>query len=188
MRRLRVKWKSEDRPGYLQKQRALPSSQRVVANAKAKRLRAKWKRSDPKGWRERVSAANAKFRAAHRERHNAEMKAWRLANPEKVREAQRKTNARPERKAAVRERHLHQKYGLSSADVEARILAQHGLCAVCNEPPPAEKPTLHVDHDHTTGKVRGMLCYACNLSIGKMGDSALRLRAAADYLDAHCTQ
>jgi hypothetical protein len=39
-----------------------------------------------------------------------------------------------------------------------------------------------VDHDHTTGQVRGVLCFSCNVAIGHLGDSADRVRRAADYL------
>jgi hypothetical protein len=43
--------------------------------------------------------------------------------------------------------------------------------------------TLAVDHDHKTGKVRGLLCHKCNKSIGGLQDSVVLLRKAADYLE-----
>jgi hypothetical protein len=58
------------------------------------------------------------------------------------------------------------------------IEAQGGLCAICEGP--LERP--HVDHDHETGKVRGVLCFNCNGGLGKFADSADLLQRAAEYL------
>jgi hypothetical protein len=76
-------------------------------------------------------------------------------------------------------------YGLSAGDYEAMLAAQDGRCAICrtNEwPGRHNKP--HVDHDHATGKVRGILCTKCNNGLGNFADDPARLRAAADYLAA----
>ncbi len=63
---------------------------------------------------------------------------------------------------------------------------QGGLCAICGR---SESQTVNgtplrlaVDHDHTTGRVRGLLCKACNMGIGKFGDDPDRLQQAVDYL------
>jgi len=58
--------------------------------------------------------------------------------------------------------------------------AQHGLCAICLRPP-KEGKRLAVDHNHKTGKVRGLLCWFCNKRL-LSNHSEARLRAAADYL------
>ena len=54
---------------------------------------------------------------------------------------------------------------------------QGGTCAICRT-----KPAVHVDHDHATGRVRGILCFACNRGLGKVGDSVEVLRAMIAYL------
>lgn len=54
-------------------------------------------------------------------------------------------------------------------------------CAIC-----ASTEQLVGDHDHATGKARGILCRQCNLAVGNMGDDPVRLRAAAAYLEARC--
>jgi hypothetical protein len=77
-----------------------------------------------------------------------------------------------------RAKHLQRKYGLSLADVDAMLRMQHGICAICQT-----LPAVHVDHDHGTGNVRGLLCFRCNAALGQFGDEAFVLRRAARYLD-----
>lgn len=55
-----------------------------------------------------------------------------------------------------REYHLRRRYGIGQADVDRMLAAQGGLCAMCGKADPE-----HVDHDHETGRVRGLLCFNC---------------------------
>lgn len=91
----------------------------------------------------------------------------------------------------ARRRRLHEKYGLTQADVDAMLASQGGGCAICGL---AEKKAdsrsgktveICVDHNHETGKVRGLLCDQCNRGIGLLGDSVETLRAALAYLERH---
>ena len=82
------------------------------------------------------------------------------------------------RHGSTRDYHLRRRYGIDSADVDAMVAAQGGLCLLCKERPPQ-----HVDHDHVTGRVRGVLCSCCNQGLGNFRDSAATLRAAIDYLE-----
>ncbi len=62
--------------------------------------------------------------------------------------------------------------------------AQHGCCALCNEP--EEKFSwLCIDHDHETGKIRGLLCPNCNRGLGLLQDSPQLLQKAVAYVTAH---
>ena len=72
---------------------------------------------------------------------------------------------------------LKLRYGISAAEVQSLIEKQGGTCAICRT-----KPAVHVDHDHATGRVRGILCFACNRGLGKVGDSVEVLRAMIAYL------
>jgi hypothetical protein len=74
--------------------------------------------------------------------------------------------------------HLRRNYGLTEADVQALAAAQGGLCAICKA-----APAVHVDHDHATGTVRGMLCFPCNAAIGHLRDDPQVVRQAAVYLE-----
>lgn len=62
------------------------------------------------------------------------------------------------------------------------FIAQEGCCATCKTHQSELPKSLHVDHNHTTGEVRGLLCNACNLTIGKAKDSPELLIAMAAYL------
>jgi hypothetical protein len=60
--------------------------------------------------------------------------------------------------------------------------AQRGVCVICGEARPKER-TLHVDHDHETGVIRGLLCFRCNQAIGSLQEDHDIFQAAADYLN-----
>lgn len=76
---------------------------------------------------------------------------------------------------------LRKKYNISLAQYNEILSLQNGVCKVCNSPP--TKQRLHVDHDHTNKQIRGLLCQACNVSIGKMKESPELLRKLADYVE-----
>lgn len=75
------------------------------------------------------------------------------------------------------------KYDLSSADVDLILRLQDYRCAICGTLEEGRGyDYLHVDHDHTTGAVRGMLCFNCNSAIGRLSDSPKVLANAISYL------
>jgi len=73
--------------------------------------------------------------------------------------------------------HLKRRYGIGAAEADALVREQGGFCAICRE----RKPD-HVDHDHATGQVRGMLCLPCNTGLGHFNDDVAVLNKAIDYL------
>ena len=73
-------------------------------------------------------------------------------------------------------------YGITIDQFEARLAAQGGVCAICRGLP-APGRQFHVDHDHTTGAIRGILCQKCNGGLGAFGDTAAGLRVALAYLE-----
>ncbi len=90
----------------------------------------------------------------------------------------------PKKSARVRRANLRRYYGFSPEQYDAMLAEQGHQCLICGvSPEHSMKGRLYVDHDHKTGKVRGLLCGLCNSGIGKLGDSIARLRAAADYLE-----
>jgi hypothetical protein len=86
----------------------------------------------------------------------------------------------------TRWRHLQRKYGISRGEYETLLLAQRGVCAICGTSEPGRKNwNFAVEHDHTTGRVRGLTCHPCNVGLGVFKDSPALLREAANYLEGN---
>lgn len=88
-----------------------------------------------------------------------------------------------------KDKYLQRDFGLSLEEYIAMSVSQGGVCAICEQP---EHVTwrgavkmLSVDHNHTTGKVRGLLCNDCNHMIGQARESRDRFLSAIRYLDKH---
>lgn len=79
-----------------------------------------------------------------------------------------------------RGRHLKRRYGITEEDFQRMLEEQGGGCAICGLVQ-HDKP-LHVDHDHNTGAVRGLLCLPCNTMLGKARDNINILSKAINYL------
>lgn len=85
-------------------------------------------------------------------------------------------------------RTLRRRYGMTPEDYEALVESQGGVCAICGQSETATDPkvgtirSLAVDHCHQTGRVRGALCFRCNTTIGKVGESIELLERAIAYL------
>jgi hypothetical protein len=115
--------------------------------------------------------------ASNREREIQRVRDWQLANPERVRENMARFVAAGKRQLSNRKSHLKRKYGLTLEEFAALLTSQGGGCAICGKPDPD-----NVDHDHATGRVRGILCWNCNVGVGQFEDSEDRLAAALHYL------
>ena len=88
-------------------------------------------------------------------------------------------------KLDAREARLKKQYGLSREQYALMLKAQGGGCALCGSKKPGgpmPRRNFAVDHDHRSGKVRGLLCAPCNTGLGHFKDNQQLLRRAADYL------
>ena len=83
---------------------------------------------------------------------------------------------------------LKKRYGLTLNDLNKMITDQRGVCAICRQPEIAvdhragKIKELAIDHNHTTGKIRGLLCSRCNTAIGLLRDSIELCRCVDYYL------
>ncbi len=127
-------------------------------------------------------AARAAKYAANPEPYIARVKKWQQENAERLNAYRREYRQRPDRKAADREYHLKRKYGITIEQYDAMLAAQGGVCAICRQPRP-ENRTLHVDHDHVSGEIRGLLCFRCNNALGDFEEQYELFQKAANYLD-----
>lgn len=78
---------------------------------------------------------------------------------------------------------LKQKFGINYDQYQIILQEQNGVCAICNEPEPVINRSLSVDHDHETGRIRGLLCSNCNPGIGKFKEKIELLKKAIAYLE-----
>jgi Autographiviridae endonuclease VII len=110
------------------------------------------------------------------------VKRWQQQNPEKYRAKQRRYVESGKKAFWNRRYHLKRTYGMTLDDYDAMLLSQNGVCAICGKPRPEDR-TLHVDHDHETGEIRGLLCFRCNNALGDFEEQYALFQRAADYLD-----
>lgn len=128
---------------------------------KAQATQRKWREKN----KERIAAANKIYAEKNREKLLAYQKQYRKKNH-----------------TVLHEKSVVRKYKVSSEEYQAILKLQKGLCAICGNPPEGKKTKLCVDHNHDSGKVRGLLCSKCNLAIGLFEDDITTLRLALNYL------
>lgn len=103
---------------------------------------------------------------------NAKYKSWLANNPDKRKRYRRATTIKS--------------YGISVEEHKDLLNAQDSLCAICKQPETTKRKgkvmELAIDHCHTSGKVRGLLCNNCNRALGLLLDNPDIAQSAADYL------
>lgn len=114
---------------------------------------------------EKAKEATKKWSRENAAHLAAKKRAWRQQNPEK-------------HAAYIRKVH----YGITDPEYQALLIKQNELCAICGGPPIRAGHSLSVDHCHTTGKIRGLLCSNCNTGLGLFKDSPELLEKALLYL------
>lgn len=112
------------------------------------------------------------------EKNRARCKKYRNKNKEKFAAA----NMSPKRKEQVKNTRLKRKYKIGLKEYDQMFVAQNGNCAICNKHQSVFNTSLGVDHNHTTGEVRGLLCYTCNSLLGYAHDDINKLLTAVKYL------
>jgi hypothetical protein len=88
-----------------------------------------------------------------------------------------------------RKYNLKKSFNLSIDEYNVMYAKQNGVCAICNQVETTVRlgkvQNLSVDHCHTTGKIRGLLCNSCNRALGKFKDDVVILRNAVSYLEKY---
>lgn len=105
-------------------------------------------------------------------------KKWAAANRDK-KNANQKRAYRNSAGRITRNSYLKRRFGLTLEQYAAMLTAQSGRCAACGEP---STKTLHVDHCHESGLVRGLLCHACNTALGLLRECPKRMDALKAYI------
>ena len=132
-----------------------------------------------RAWRAKNKEKNAeyqkqyykKYREENLEKLNAYNKQWREENKEQD-------------KLVMETARLKRKYNLSRDEYEALLESQNNCCKICGTHGTENtQGKLYVDHCHTTGKVRGLLCMKCNTALGLLDDNKDRITKLLDYLN-----
>jgi len=175
----------ENKERVLERNRAYFAANADEQNAKGRARHA----ADLEANKARGRASYHRNKEANREKMKAKDAAWSALpfdHPRKVkaRETSKRYRDNNRQKLAgyTRKHKLKREYGLTPDAFNAMMLAQNSVCAVClTDQWGARGPC--VDHDHSTGKVRGILCNRCNIGLGQFKDDAERMRAAIAYLE-----
>ena len=132
--------------------------------------------------RERLNEYARMRASSSPEQHAERLAAYRDKYPDGRRK--RKFEFRPH---SVRERRAYvllREYGITQEQYDELLSAQDGGCAICGATASGDprRPALHVDHDHRTSLVRGLLCMRCNVAIGALRDDVDLIDKAALYV------
>lgn len=125
-----------------------------------------------------MKAYHQKNRAAILER----VKKWTASNSERKAEYQRAYRSNPLARERDRGRKLFRNYGISLEGYYTLLEMQGGVCAICRGVN-SDGKQLYVDHDHTSGDIRGLLCRKCNYAVGLLDDSSENARRLCVYLE-----
>lgn len=99
----------------------------------------------------------------NKEKGNARSRAYYAANRNKI-------------AVVVAKRHSIRKYGITLEERDHMLASQGGVCAACRSPSPGSKRGWHTDHDHTTKRVRAILCHWCDTTLGAVREDPEHLR------------
>jgi len=131
-----------------------------------------------------VVGYNPEVYQANKEKFAAKSKAWREANPERAKENRRR-NYELNKESNLqysKEYNLKKKFKLTLDEYQVLLNSQNNVCAICGN---ICTRSLAVDHNHNTGKVRGLLCNNCNRGLGHFKDNLENLKQAIVYLKEH---
>ena len=129
-------------------------------------------------WRAQNKEKNAEYQKEYNKEYRKKNEEKLKANNKKWREANKEKDVLTMFKAR-----LKRKYNLTIEEYDALLEAQNNSCKVCGTHATNNlKGKLYVDHCHTTGKVRGMLCMKCNSALGLLNDDKELIQKLLDYL------
>jgi hypothetical protein len=121
-----------------------------------------------KEWYEQKLEYQRKWNQENPEYQKKYAKEWRKNNPDKMR--------------AISRRLWLAKFNLTEEQYLQLFITQDNRCAICNTHKDDLNRGLHIDHDHVSGKVRGLLCMNCNTALGKLNDNIVLFERAVTYL------
>jgi hypothetical protein len=186
---------NNNREKVLEKQRSYNDEnkeKRLAYSKKTKEERKEYKKEYYEKNRDSLLAYAKEYRKNNREKALEYQREYTKSNREYI--AKRDKWYKENNKEYTRMKRLKMKFNLSIEEYEEIYNEQRGVCAICGKQEThANSKTgvvnnLCVDHNHETGVVRGLLCNACNTSLGKMNDDIDILKSAICYLEKNKSQ
>ena len=156
--------------------------ERYAQNPEPERQRAREYAAIPERSENR-KAANNRYSKAHAEKRRAYSRARYWRKRDEIIAYNKERRSCPIASRAERDWWLRRDFGITLADYERMLEEQSGGCAICRATVSSNGSRLAVDHCHSTGTVRGVLCLSCNHGLGRFKDDPRRLRRAAEYLE-----
>jgi hypothetical protein len=111
-------------------------------------------------------------RQKHKEKYTLRARLWREANREK-------------QLRGIRNCYYKKNYNITLLEYEELLRKQNYVCEICGEPEPCKTKNLSVDHNHSTGEVRGLLCTNCNSAIGRLKEDPTLFQRSLEYLEKY---
>jgi hypothetical protein len=131
----------------------------------------------------RANEIAARSRLKNRSKCNARAKAWYLKNAAYAK--QKMADRRKRFPQKIKDEKLRAAFGIGMEQYERIAKAQKYRCAICTRHQDHQTKNLAVDHDHQSGKIRGLLCHNCNVGLGNFKDSTVNLKSAIRYLNEY---
>lgn len=170
---------------YHARRAAMTPEQLEAARERRRAYESKHRAENREKFRQKSSAYRNKNREKLRELHRSYSRSYRERNPEASRKAKERYN-NTEKGALSKRRYLLRKcYGLTLEEYNTLWKQQGSCCAACKSSEFSSGVNWHVDHCHTSGAVRGILCPSCNIALGQVGDSIEKLYGLISYLEAY---
>ena len=128
-----------------------------------------------------------KYYQGHKEKHKKYKQQYYKKNKKRISESVKKY--RQEHTKEARENNIRNNYGINGKQYDEIFKKQNGKCAICLKLEQVKHKSgtlsqLSIDHDHKTGKTRGLLCRRCNTALGLLQDDLLLLKQAVKYLES----
>ena len=139
------------------------------------KIKNEWRKNNP----EKLKAQRRRYRIKHREKRREEKRLYRLAHPEEIKKRSKQYYINNPEKIKIASL---KKYGITLDEYKDMLTIQFSGCTLCGKTIIENGKLLAVDHDHNTGKVRGLLCTNCNIMLGLAKDNLELLKKAIKYL------
>lgn len=166
-----IKERNEKAKTKMRKRRKLdPDKVRIMAKA--------WRLKNPERTKEHSKRSRSK--PGYKERTKVYQKAWSERNRPRLREMSREYYQN--RKDVVRDQNLQKNVGITLNEYYSMLIIQNYVCALCYSDSGIKGKLFAVDHNHETGKIRGLLCRGCNVGIGNLKDDPDLLNRAVGYI------